>query len=207
MPVSKPGLGRRICSNPKCKHFGRKQPIELFYKHKRSKGGRRARCKSCGKDYRESHRSQIADTLHRWYERNKKAVNLHNREYDHATRQERRAKKTRYMRDKRRTDLQFRLASQLRTRLNDAVRGKVKSGSAVRNLGCSISQLKEHLESKFLPGMSWSNQGHGRGKWQIDHIKALATFDLIQRKELLAACHYTNLQPLWALDNIKKGSK
>jgi hypothetical protein len=71
-------------------------------------------------------------------------------------------------------------------------------------LGCSIPELKQYLESKFQPGMSWEN--HGK-EWHIDHIRSLVNFDLTNKKQLLEACHWTNLQPLWWIDNLKKGSK
>ncbi len=93
----------------------------------------------------------------------------------------------------------------LRRRLHHALKGNAKTGSAVRDLGCSIDELKLHLESKFKPGMTWEN--HSLLGWHIDHIKPLASFDLTNRDELLKAIHYTNLQPLWAEENMKKGSK
>ena len=91
----------------------------------------------------------------------------------------------------------------LRSRLNKAIKGNYKTGSAVRDLGCSIKELKKYLESKWQQGMSWDNYG----EWHIDHIKPLNSFDLEDEEQLKEACHYTNLQPLWAKDNLKKGSK
>jgi hypothetical protein len=91
----------------------------------------------------------------------------------------------------------------LRTRLAKALHRQSKSGSAVASLGCSVAKFKVYLESKFLPGMSWENHG----EWHIDHVKPLDSFDLTDPSQLLAACHYRNLQPLWAIDNIKKGNK
>jgi len=96
---------------------------------------------------------------------------------------------------------EFRLPFNLRSRLYQAVRNQQKSGSAVRDLGCSIEELKQHLESQFQEGMTWENYG----QWHIDHIKPLASFDLSNREQFLQACHYTNLQPLWAEDNLRKG--
>ena len=81
--------------------------------------------------------------------------------------------------------------------------GNKKNGSAVKDLGCSLEQLKRHLEDQFISGMVWENYG----KWHIDHIKPLVSFDLTDRKQLIDACHYTNLQPLWVEDNLRKGSK
>lgn len=98
-----------------------------------------------------------------------------------------------------------RLARNLRCRLLEAIKCNYKNGSAVRDLGCSIAELKAYLESKFQSGMSWDN--YGRNGWHIDHIIPLAAFDLTNKDDLLKACHYTNLQPLWATDNLKKGDR
>ena len=91
----------------------------------------------------------------------------------------------------------------LRSRLNSAIKRDQKSGSAVKDLGCTIEELKLYLESQFEDNMSWDNHG----EWHIDHIKPLASFDLTNEEELKKACNYTNLQPLWAKDNLKKGAK
>lgn len=80
-----------------------------------------------------------------------------------------------------------------------------KSGSAIRDLGCSMEELKVYLESKFQPGMSWDN--YSFTGWHIDHIIPLSSFDLTDPEQFKQACHYTNLQPLWAEDNFKKSNK
>lgn len=97
---------------------------------------------------------------------------------------------------------QFKLVHSLRTRLRHALKNNQKTGSAVGDLGCSINSLKSYLEAQFKSGMSWDNHG----EWHIDHIRPLSSFDLTNRKELLKACHYTNLQPLWKGENLEKGS-
>jgi hypothetical protein len=117
--------------------------------------------------------------------------------------QEQQLSRARYL--KMRNDINRRLKVDLRSRLNRAISGMYKSGSAVSDLGCSIEELKTYLESKFQPGMTWENKGiHG---WHVDHIIPLSSFNLENRDELLKACHYTNLQPLWAKDNLSKGDK
>lgn len=119
-----------------------------------------------------------------YYFRNKKAIN---------------EKKKLYKRI-RRKDVLVRLVDNIRSRLNKAIKANYKAGSAVSNLGCSIEFLKTYLELKFTPGMTWSNYG----KWHIDHIRPLSSFDLTDPKDIKIACHYTNLQPLWAKENIRK---
>lgn len=112
-----------------------------------------------------------------------------------------RKKQRLYMNNKNKTDIQFRLRKNLRQRLYMALKRKTKIGSAVKDLGCSIDDLKIYLEFKFQPGMTWENYG----KWEIDHIIDLKKFDLTKIEEFLKACNYNNLQPLWKAANIKKG--
>lgn len=107
-----------------------------------------------------------------------------------------------YIKRRRQTDVNFYLKDRLRSRLSKALNRNQKTGSAVKDLGCTISELKKHLESRFQPGMTWDNRGK---KWHIDHIIPLVRFNLQDRQQLLIACHYTNLQPLWARDNMSKG--
>lgn len=102
------------------------------------------------------------------------------------------------------TDVIYRIRRALRGRLTQALKKGYKQTSAVTALGCSIEFLKEQLESKFQPGMTWEN--YGMYGWHIDHIRELVLFDLTDPKEVEKACHYTNLQPLWRRDNIVKGS-
>ena len=120
----------------------------------------------------------------------------------------RRAKRYRiYRKDREQRDPQFKLQRILRVRLNNAVTNEAKSGSAVRDLGCTIDFLKTYIETLFLPGMTWENHGRGPNKWHIDHIVPLCQFNLRNRIELRKACYYTNLQPLWEPDNLKKARR
>lgn len=100
------------------------------------------------------------------------------------------------------TDVQYKLRANLRHRLSYI---KDRNGSSIRDLGCTLVELRVYLESKFLPGMSWENWAPNG--WHIDHIIPLSSFDLTDREQFLKACHYSNLQPLWAIDNRIKGAK
>lgn len=93
----------------------------------------------------------------------------------------------------------------LRRRLRKILKkgGMAKTGSHIRDLGCTVEELKIYLISKFKKGMTLDNHG---SVWHIDHIIPLASFDLSNRAELLKACHYTNLQPLFSSDNLKKSA-
>ena len=94
------------------------------------------------------------------------------------------------------------LKANLRARMYAFVKGKNKN-SSFEFVGCSIDELKKHLSSQFTEGMSWENYG----EWHIDHIKPCASFDLSILEEQKKCFHYSNLQPLWAKDNLKKGVK
>lgn len=98
-----------------------------------------------------------------------------------------------------------RIRKNLRCRVNEAIRGRTKRPSIVVLLGLSMSEFKVYLESKFQSGMTWEN--YGRGGWDVDHIVPLSKFDVSNPEQLKIACYYTNLQPLWHLPNLKKGSK
>lgn len=100
---------------------------------------------------------------------------------------------------------QIKIEKLLRTRLWKALRGNKKAGSVIRDLGCTLDELKIHLENQFTEGMTWDN--HSLNGWHIDHIYPLSKVDLTNREQFLKACHYTNLQPLWATDNHKKSNK
>ena len=77
--------------------------------------------------------------------------------------------------------------------------------------GCGLDELRRHIESKWVDGMSWENYGNPNGDhtncWHIDHIKPCCSFNLIDIEEQRKCFHYTNLQPLWAKDNLSKGGK
>jgi hypothetical protein len=164
------------------------------------------------KAWKEANKDRIKDkiklTKKTWYEANKDKIKEHNKAYREVNKDKKRAWRHAYkdkLKERHKTDIQYKLSSNLRSRLKSAIRSNYKSGSAVRDLGCSIPELKIYLENKFQPGMSWDN--YGLYGWHIDHIKPLVSFDLSDRKQLLEACHYTNLQPLWAKDNLSKSDK
>lgn len=96
------------------------------------------------------------------------------------------------------------LTSRLRRRVRHALARKAKSKGTLKLLGCDGETLMKHLESLFKPGMSWLNRG---SVWHIDHIRPCATFDLLKVSEQRKCFHYTNLQPLFAKENLKKGKK
>jgi hypothetical protein len=93
--------------------------------------------------------------------------------------------------------------------LRRALLGKQSTGAAIKHLGCTVEAFRAHIEAQFLDGMTWDNWGrgwHGERPWHMDHIRPLAAFDLTDPEQVAAACHYTNLRPLWAVENLSKGA-
>lgn len=178
------------------------------------------------KAYRCKNKEAIAERRRQQYSQNSETIKQRVREYrlrdiegyrqKHQESQKKwraenkgkvRATYVRYMKKKRREDHLFDLKCKCRERIANALRrkGACKSARTISLIGCSAAELAAHLESLFLPGMTWENRGrHG---WHIDHIIPLAKFDLTDPEQQAAAFHYTNLQPLWARDNLSKSDK
>lgn len=113
------------------------------------------------------------------------------------------------------TDVQYKLKKICKDRLRNAIkRLKIKLNIDIQKcakthelLGCSIDELKKHIESQWQKNMTWNNHGFGNENWHIDHIKPCSSFDLTKPDQQKACFHYTNLQPLWQIDNLSKGDK
>ena len=198
-----------------CTKCSIKKVVSDFSVCLREKGRLQSWCKSCQAEYRNEHRAEIAALAHRRWTENTEEMSAYNRKYG-ATHKKEKAKSDRRYRlqhkkekaanERKRMveDTEYKLACSLRSRINIAIKRGYKSGSAVRDLGCSISELVLHLEARFSQGMNWENWA--RDGWHIDHRKPLASFDLTDREQFKQACHYTNLQPLWAKENLSKGA-
>ena len=153
------------------------------------------------KGYAMDHEKERA-YAQRYRDKNREKVRVRSRIARLAKIEERRAAdRKRYA-----NNLNHRLGMVMRNRLGSAIKNGQKAGSAVRDLGCTIPELKAHLEAQFTEGMSWANWGHTGDVWHIDHRRALASFNLTDREQFLDACHYSNLQPLWAEENLRKGA-
>lgn len=113
-------------------------------------------------------------------------------------------KRNEYERNRRKNNIEYRLKINLRNRISEILHNKQRDKS-ISLLGCTFGFFKDYLESKFLSGMSWENYGYNG--WHIDHIIPCDYFDLTKPEEQLKCFHYTNLQPLWGVDNLRKSNK
>lgn len=180
--------------------------IEFFHKcSSHSKYGIKSYCKKCGnkKSLERYYRNREHNLKNqkKWLADNKEKRNKQQREYSYKNRD----KRNEYLKNKRKEDVQFRIRKNIRDRMRAAMDGRSKSEHTMKLLGCSIEELKIHLEKQFTTGMSWDN--YGKKGWHIDHILPCASFDLTNLDEQIKCFHYTNLQPLWAEDNYKKKDK
>ena len=116
-----------------------------------------------------------------------------------------------YRKNRMKKDPEFKLICNMRTLMYIAISGRgyrqnknhKKSKSTMRYIGCTIKELRCHLESLFTDGMTWENYG----SWHVDHIVPVSQFDHSKENSIHECWHYTNLQPLWAEDNLSKGDK
>jgi|TARA_Y100000296_G_scaffold49571_1_gene56801 hypothetical protein len=115
---------------------------------------------------------------------------------------ERRTYYRKYTRDRCKEDICFRIIRIQRTRVYQILKGQKKSAPTLKLLGVpSLKFLWQHLERQFQSGMTKENYG----KWHVDHIIPCASFDFSDPEQQKKCFHYTNLQPLWAFDNMSKG--
>lgn len=110
-----------------------------------------------------------------------------------------------YRNKRRKEDMFFKIKSNLSSRLSDLINKRSLSTNTLELIGCDSQTFLNHIESQFTEGMTWEN--YGLKGWHVDHIKPLSSYDLTNEEEVKKACHYSNLQPLWWEDNLKKGSK
>ncbi len=140
-----------------------------------------------------------------WYEANKDAIRASRNARRKANRDAVAARKRNYEKARKANEPAYAMMERLRSRLGNALSrcGAGKSASTMQLVSCTSEQLAAHIEAQFLPGMSWDN----RSEWHVDHIIPCAAFDLLDPAQQQKCFHYTNLQPLWAADNLRKSTK
>jgi hypothetical protein len=167
------------------------------------------------KRYRKQNIDKCREMNKAWYANNKEHKKLYDIQYRLKTEEKRKklqklyrinnSEKIKvYLRNRYKLDKTYKLKEVYRHRILKVIKGVNKSKPTLKLLGCSVEELWNYLESKFKPGMKKEN--HGK-IWHIDHIMPIASFDLTNPKQQAKCFHYTNLQPLWARENLSKGAK
>jgi hypothetical protein len=148
-------------------------------------------------------RCEILNKRKNYYQKNSKKLIDYQKSYRFHNIEKIRTIKRNYQKNQRKTNFLYRISKNLRSRITKLLKNNKSNYNEL--IGCSSEKLISHLESKFLDGMTWKNYGL-RG-WHIDHIKPCSVFNLTKVEEQRRCFHYSNLQPLWAKDNLRKGSK
>jgi hypothetical protein len=156
------------------------------------------------KAYRTANSEIIKEKKKKHYQENKDQCNERHRQWRKETAEARRQVANKRYNERYRNDPKFHITTCLRKRLQKVVKGECKSAPTLELLGCSVDDLKEYLEFMFDDKMTWNNHG---SYWHIDHILPCASFDLTDPEQQKRCFHYTNLQPLEAKENIRKGAK
>lgn len=161
------------------------------------------------KKWRAEHKEELDAYIKNWLVENKDKNKASKVAYAIKNADHLRAKRREKAAQRRETDDNYRIKQTLQCRLNNALRksGAKRAANTKSLIGCDIDFLRGFLEARFLPGMNWTNHGLGKGKWQIDHHAPLAEFDLRDPVQQKQACHYSNLRPMWGVDNRRKGAK
>jgi hypothetical protein len=204
----------KICS--KC---GDTQDLCFFQKDKSKKDGYRPDCKSCRKQYSDlnyyrfkeknsNYKKKVRKTNPEKFAEREKIYRINNPDKVKLRRktyyENNKEKQFKYVRERIKTDPVFKLVNNMRRRISIflSLNGITKKNKTFDIVGCTPQFLKEYLEQKFTEGMSWELIGQ---HIHIDHITPLSSANT--EEEVYKLCHYTNLQPLWAFDNLSKGSK
>ena len=148
----------------------------------------RGRARESQRSYYQTHREKLIAKQNAYNSIRKEAIRQYKREWGRKRINE---------------DPGYKIKRYLRNRIYYALKGKRKVGSAVADLGCPIDFFRCYIESLWEPRMSWDNYG----KWHLDHIVPLALFDMTDRQHFLLATNWRNYQPLWAIDNLRKGAR
>jgi len=222
----------------KCSKCKIEKELSSFSKNKRNKDDLCFQCKECRskiskkyrdnniekekqrhKKYRDANKDKIKKQSKKYYVEHLEERKIYNKidwaenkeyyqQYREENREQIREYKRSYCKERRKNDIAFKILCNLRGRLSHAIKDRKKSASTKKLIGCSIKDLKQHLQSQFRKDMNWDNYGYKKGVrcWEIDHIIPCASFDLINKSEQQKCFHYSNLQPLWAKENKEKGS-
>ena len=173
-----------------------------FCKAKLGKWGLSSKCKSCVKQYNLDNKEKIKQ--YRLDNKEKaKQYRLDNTEKAKQYYLDNKDKKNEYYRNRKETDPLFKLRCNIRSSIGIHMKkqGYTKRSKTHQILGCDFETFKAHLEKQFTKGMNWSNYG----EWHLDHIYPVSLAK--DEAHLIELNHYTNFQPLWAIDNLKKGNK
>jgi hypothetical protein len=203
-----------------CKQF---KTVDKYSPHKKGKLGVNTSCKECqnkkmkelrknnlekfiqkSRDSHKRHREKERLAAYEWAKANKERKRISDKIRN--SKPETKAKKNERRRERLKTDINYKLKQRYRTRIYQALKVKraYKESTSLEYMGCTVGELKIHLEKQFNQFMNWENYG---SYWEVDHILPCASFNLAIEEQIKECFHYTNLQPLHYSINRSKGCK
>jgi hypothetical protein len=169
---------------------------------RRSTGGK----SSANERYYTKNKETISNWYKAWSKDNKALLRNKHAEWRDANREHVNKYSREYQKKRCATDPKYRLATRTRTAVYTCLKeaNVVKYQSTFKLLGYTIEELMLHLENQFTNGMTWDNYG----EWHVDHIVPMSSFsfETIECENFKKCWSLKNLQPLWAEDNLSKGS-
>jgi hypothetical protein len=203
-----------------CKICNNEKNLLEFHKRVGSKDGVRNECKKCYRilinEYRQKNKESVnklnRESYYKHIEKRKKSSKEYRdnnkekiREYFIINREIISKKQSERLKKRKETDDLFRLVCSMRARFSGFLKANniTKKNKTFDIVGCTPEELRLFLEAKFVEGMTWEN--YGKKGWSVDHIIPLSSAKT--EEEIYKLCHYTNLQPLWEPDNIRKYNK
>jgi len=215
-----------------CTKCNTEKPLDNFAKDKNGKYGVKSKCKTCIKEYRSVYNADNQDKIKEYniinkdklsiqhkehYIKNKEKHIERNKQYGKDNPEVRRKATAKYLKSnpeyyrqyrKNRYDTnpQFKLRIILGTRLSEVLKKSktYKTSNIITLLGCSLDEVKQHIEKQFTELMFWDNHGI---YWEVDHIIPCDKFDLTDIEQQKQCFHYSNLQPLTKTENRQKSNK
>lgn len=175
--------GVQMIELKKCTKCKQQKEVINFRKSKAGKNGLYPQCKDCVKQY-ESGKMK---------------------EYNKQYRLDNKDKMKEYKKERRQSDICYKLTGNIQGRIKQSLKRNLKSKNTIELIGCTIEELKLHIENQFKDGMTWEN--YGFYTWHIDHIRPCASFDLSDPEQQKICFNYKNMQPLWAHENLSKHAK
>ena len=174
----------------KCSKCLIEKELVEFSKHSKTKDTFQYWCKYCTLNCEKKYR-------------NKNYISIVSNKKAHRSKRSIKDKRNKHEREKRARDFVYKFAVNMRNRFNSWLNGFKKDKRTFEYINCTKQELVKYLESLFQPGMSWENYG----EWHIDHVIPLSSFDRTNEEDMHKAWTKENLQPLWAIDNIRKGNR
>jgi hypothetical protein len=184
----------------KCSKCCKEKILSEFYKQK-------GYCKECGRqmcrDYKKRNKQKISDYNKQYKLDHKEDIIVYNKKYNIENRTKIQTRHTKYLRNRRKTNPEYKISLTIRNRTKRILKGE-KTKSTLELLGCSYCFLIKWIESQFENDMTFEN--HGK-LWHLDHVIPCKKFNVINKVDQERCFHWTNLQPLYGLDNLKKKDK